>query len=69
MKKYFSSKMPRLVAMYLLAVTRDTVDFVHRDRVRDRLQIQRAQMLHAVGEEASCWRTISLDTFRMVRAR
>ena len=25
-KKYFSSKMPRLVAMYLLAVTRDTVD-------------------------------------------
>ena len=25
-KKYFSSKMPRLVAMYLLAVTRDTVN-------------------------------------------
>src|SRR4029453_18729367 len=25
-KKYLSSKMPRLVAMYLLAVTRDTVD-------------------------------------------
>src|SRR5712692_223043 len=25
-KKYFSSKMPRLVAMYLLAVTRETVD-------------------------------------------
>src|SRR4029453_3832542 len=25
-KKYFNSKMPRLVAMYLLAVTRDTVD-------------------------------------------
>src|SRR5664279_110556 len=25
-KKYFSSKLPRLVAMYLLAVTRDTVD-------------------------------------------
>ena len=36
-KKYFSSKMPRLVAMYLLAVTRDTVDFVHADRVRDGL--------------------------------
>ena len=25
-KKYFNSKLPRLVAMYLLAVTRDTVD-------------------------------------------
>ena len=26
LQKYFISKMPRLVAMYLLAVTRDTVD-------------------------------------------
>ena len=50
-KKYFSSKMPRLVAMYLLAVTRDTVDSCMRDRVRDGLEIERAQMLYAEREE------------------
>ena len=51
-KKYFSSKMPRGVAMYLLEVTRRDGRFVHRDRVGDRLQIERAQVLDAVREEA-----------------
>ena len=50
-KKYFSSKMPRLVAMYLLAVTRDTVDSCMRDGVGDGLEIERPQMLDAVREE------------------
>ena len=50
-KKYFISKMPRGVAMYLLEVTRDTVELVHRDRVGDGAQIERSQVLHAVHEE------------------
>ena len=50
-KKYFSSKMPRLVAMYLLAVTRDTVDFVHADGFRNRLEVERAQVLDAMRKE------------------
>ena len=50
-KKYFSSKMPRLVAMYLLAVTRDTVEFVHADRFGDGLEVERAQMLRPRGQK------------------
>jgi hypothetical protein len=49
-KKYFSSKMPRLVAMYLLAVTPRHRRLVHADRIRHRLEIQRARNLHAVGK-------------------
>ena len=43
--------------------------FVHADGVGDGLEIERPQMLDAVAKNASCWRTISLDTFRMVLAR
>ncbi len=43
--------MPRGVAMYLFEVTRETVDLVHRDRFGDRFQIERPQVLDALGEE------------------
>ena len=51
-KKYLSSNTPRGVAMYLLEVTRLTVEFVHRDGVGHRLQVERLQVLDAVGQEA-----------------
>ena len=68
-KKYFNSKMPRLVAMYLLAVTRETVDLC--------MEIASAMVLRLSGrrcwtpwaKKPSCWRTISVATFRMVFAR
>ena len=51
-KKYLSSNMPRGVDMYLFDVTRETVELVHLDRVGDRLEVERTQVLHAIGEEA-----------------
>ncbi len=47
-----SSNTPRGVIMYLLEVTRETVEFVHADRVGDRAQIERAQMFDALGEKS-----------------
>src|ERR1700730_6360781 len=68
-KKNFISKVPRAVAMYLLAVTRDTVDSC--------ISIASAMVLRLSGrryctpfmKKASCWRTISLATLRIVLAR
>src|SRR5215208_3586815 len=68
-KKYFSSNMPRLVAMYLLAVTRDTVDSC--------IEIASATVFRFNGRKCctpwmkkpSCCFTISADTFKIVRAR
>src|SRR3546814_20406468 len=61
--------MPRGVAIYLLAVTRLTVDSC--------IEIASATMRRLSGRRcwmpyirnASCWRTISDATFRIVRAR
>ena len=50
-KKYFSSKMPRGVAMYLFAVTRLTVLSCISTAVGDVAQDQRAQMRDAVAQE------------------
>ena len=50
-KKYFSSKMPRLVAMYLLAVTRDTVDSCMLMASAMVFRLSGLQMLDAVHEE------------------
>ena len=68
-KKYFSSNNPRGVEIYLLEVTRLTVDSC--------IEIASAMMRRLSGRRwrtpwvrnASWWRTISLATFRMVRAR
>ena len=51
-KKYLSSNVPRGVAMYLLAVTRLTVDSCMLIASAIDAQIQRPQMRHAVREEA-----------------
>ena len=51
-KKYFSSKMPRLVAMYLLAVTRDTVDSCIAMASATVLRLSGRRCCDAVGEEA-----------------
>jgi hypothetical protein len=67
-EEILSSKMPRLVAMYLLAVTRETVD--------SRIEIASAAVRRLSGRKCrtpwaknpSCWRTISVATLRMVRA-
>ncbi len=51
-KKYLSSKMPRGVAMYLFEVTRETVDSCIEMASATVAQVERPQMLDAVGEEA-----------------
>ena len=51
-KKYFSSNVPRGVAMYLFAVTRLTVLSCISTAVGDVAQDQRPQMRDAVAEEA-----------------
>src|SRR5579864_235509 len=68
-KKYLSSKMPRLVAMYLLAVTRDTVDSCMPMASATVFKFSGRRCSTPRAKNASCWRTISLETFRMVRAR
>ena len=68
-KKYFSSNRPRGVAIYLLEVTRLTVDSC--------IEIASAMMRRLSGRrcrtpwvrKASWWRTISVATLRMVLAR
>ena len=69
-KKYFSSNMPRGGRHVLVGGHAADGRFVHADRVGDGLQVQRPQMLRRrLTRKASCWRTISVATFRMVWAR
>ena len=68
-KKYFSSKMPRLVAMYLLAVTRETVDSCMLIASATVFRLSGRRCCTPWAKKASCWRTISVDTFRIVLAR
>ncbi len=68
-KKYLSSRMPRGVAMYLFEVTRETVDSC--------IEIASATVFKFIGrrywtpcvKNASCCRTISSATRKIVRAR
>ena len=50
-KKYFISKMPRVVAMYLFEVTRDTVDSCMPIASATVLRLSGPEVLDAVGEE------------------
>src|SRR5215468_8974112 len=61
--------MPRLVAMYLLAVTRDTVDSCISIASATVLRLSGRRCATPRAKNASCWRTISLATLRMVLAR
>src|SRR6202049_3362431 len=68
-KKYLNSKMPRLVAIYLLAVTRDTVDSCMLMASATVLRLSGRRCSTPRAKNASCWRTISWATLRMVGAR
>src|ERR1700680_3880125 len=68
-KKYLSSKMPRVVAMYLLAVTRETVDSCMAIASATVLRLSGRKCWTPCAKKASCCRTISLETLRMVLAR
>ncbi len=68
-KKYFISKMPRLVAIDLLEVTRETVDSCMPMASAMVLRFSGLRYCTPRAKKASCWRTISVATFRMVRAR
>src|SRR5882672_1238152 len=68
-KKYFNSKLPRLVAMYLLAVTRDTVDSCIWMASATAFKLSGRRCATPWVKKPSCCRTISVATLRMVRAR
>src|SRR5487761_2298679 len=68
-KKYFNSNMPRGVAIYLLAVTRDTVDSCMAMAAATVLRLSGRRCSTPCAKKASCWRTISLETFKIVLAR
>src|SRR6266851_2958274 len=68
-KKYFSSKMPRGVAMYLLEVTRLTVLSCSSVAMAMSRSTSGLSALTPLRKKASCWRTISRATFRIVVAR
>src|SRR6266853_5567407 len=68
-KKYFNSKMPRLVAVYLLAVTRETVDSCMLIASGKVFRLSGRRNWTPCAKNPSCWRTISVDTLRMVLAR
>ena len=68
-KKYFNSKLPRLVAIYLLAVTRDTVDSCIWIASATALRLSGRRCATPWVKKPSCWRTISVATFKIVRAR
>ena len=68
-KKYFSSKMPRLVATYLLAVTRETVDSCMLMASATVLRLSGRRCCTPCTKNASCCLTISIATLRMVLAR
>ena len=68
-KKYFSSKMPRGVAMYLLEVTRLTVLSCSSVAMAMSRSTSGLSALTPWRKKPSCWRTISRATFRIVVAR
>ena len=68
-KKYLSSNMPRGVAMYLLDVTRDTVDSCIEIASATVLRLSGRRYWTPCVKKPSCWRTISSATRRIVRAR
>ena len=68
-KKYFSSKVPRGVAMYFCVVTREIVLSCRPSVVGDLAQHQRPHRHLAVLEECRCRSTIACDTRRMVSKR
>src|SRR5262249_45757631 len=68
-KKYFSSKIPRLVAIYLLAVTRETVDSCILIASAMVLRLSGRKCSTPCAKKPSCWRTISVATLRIVFAR
>src|ERR1700735_4582413 len=68
-KKYFNSNMPRLVAMYLLAVTRETVDSCIWMASATAFRLSGRKWATPCVKKPSCWRTISVATFRMGRGR
>src|ERR1700741_707001 len=68
-KKYLSSNTPRGVATYLLEVTRETVDSCISTASATVLRLSGRRARTPETKKPSCWRTISLATFRMVRAR
>ena len=68
-KKYLSSKMPRDVAMYLLEVTRDTVDSCIDMASATVLRLSGLRCWTPYVKKPSCWRTISSETRRIVLAR
>jgi len=67
-KKYLSSKRPRGVAIYLLEVTRETVDSCTPTASAIVLRSSGRKYSTPRAKKLSCWRTISLETFRIVRA-
>src|ERR1700730_8858249 len=67
-KQYLSSKRPRGVAIYLLEVTRETVDSCTPTASAIVLRSSGRNHSTPCAKNLSCWRTISLETFRIVRA-
>ena len=68
-KKYLSSNTPRGVAMYLLEVTRLTVDSCIEMASATVFRLSGFRCSMPWVRKPSCWRTISSATRRMVRAR
>ena len=68
-KKNFSSNTPRGVEMYLFEVTRLTVDSCMLMASATVLRFSGRRNSTPKARKASCWRTISDDTLRMVLAR
>src|SRR5580704_8233577 len=67
-KKYLSSKRPRGVAIYLLDVTLETVDSCTPTASAIVLRSSGRKHSTPCAKNLSCRRTISLETFRIVRA-
>ena len=68
-KKYFISKVPRFVPIALFEVTRDTVDSCMPMASAMVLRLSGRRCATPLAKNPSCWRTISLATFRIVFAR
>ncbi len=67
-KKNFISNTPRGVAMYLLEVTRLTVDSCMPMASATVFRLSGRRCSTPKARKPSCWRTISLATLRMVLA-
>ncbi len=68
-KKYFISSVPRLVPIALLEVTRETVDSCMPIASATVFRLSGRRCVTPYMKKPSCWRTISVATFRIVRAR